>query len=544
MTILNLTTDAPSLPRPAHPARAVAGLATRLIARGAAVVLVVAAGMSALVVVTYDQVIGSAPGGATSLTALAANPAVRTLFGEPVALDDPGGFAVWRTGTVLAVLVAIWAALTATRILRGEEDAGRWELLLAGRVPIGTVVAAQLAVLIGAATAIGTAVTLALIVTGTAPSGAIVHGATLALIGAVAAGTGGVASQLLPDRGSAAGAAVAALVAGLLARMVADGVTALHWLHWLSPFGLAALARPYDANRILPLLVLTGAAAALLTAAITLAGRRDLHDAPFDAGQPGPARTRLLGSVPAFALRRLRGPLAAWVVGVGAFFLLIGLVAESMTTFLIDNPLFADLAAQAGFADLGSVAGYTATLFALLAIPVSGFAAARIAALARAETARHLDLLLAAPITRRHLLSAELAATTAGALLLTAAAGLATWIGTTAVGAPLPLGGALAGSLNTFPVTALGLGAAVLALGRTPALVIPIGMMPAAGGFVLNVVADSIDAPAWVSTLSPFDHLAAVPVDSPDWPATATMLAIAALLALAGTWSYTRRDIT
>jgi ABC-2 type transport system permease protein len=68
-------------------------------------------------------------------------------------------------------------------------------------------------------------------------------------------------------------------------------------------------------------------------------------------------------------------------------------------------------------------------------------------------------------------------------------------------------------------------------------------MLPAAGGFVLDVVADSVDAPAWVRTLSPFDHLAAVPVDPPDWPATAAMLAVAAVLALAGTWSHTRRDI-
>ncbi|MEK8110427.1 hypothetical protein NKG94_51120 [Micromonospora sp. M12] len=39
------------------------------------------------------------------MAALARNPAIRTLFGEPVALDQPGGFTVWRTGTVLAVLL-------------------------------------------------------------------------------------------------------------------------------------------------------------------------------------------------------------------------------------------------------------------------------------------------------------------------------------------------------------------------------------------------------------------------------------------------------
>ncbi len=33
----------------------------------------------------------------------------------------------------LMVLGAVWGLLTATRLLRGEEDAGRWELLLAGQ---------------------------------------------------------------------------------------------------------------------------------------------------------------------------------------------------------------------------------------------------------------------------------------------------------------------------------------------------------------------------------------------------------------------------
>lgn len=543
MTALHLATDA------THPvvtpvtARPIAALATRLVARGAGVVLAVAAGMSALVVTTYAEVIGSAPGGAGSLAALAGNPAIRTLFGEPVALDDPGGFTVWRTGTVLAVLVSVWAALSTTRILRGEEDAGRWDLLLSGRVPARTVVAAHLAVLVGAVTAIGAAVTLAMVLTGTAPGGAAVHGASLALIGATAAGAGGVTSQLLPDRGRAAAAAVALLLSGLLARMVADGVPALEWLHWLSPFGLAALARPYDTDRVLPLLVLAASAAALLAGATALASRRDLHDAPLGTGHPRPPRTRLLGSLPAFAVRRLLRPLAGWTVGIAAFFLLIGVIAESMTTFLTDNPLFAELAAQAGFAELGSVEGYAATLFALLAVPASGFVCARIAGLARAESARHLDLLLAAPITRRHLLGAETAATAAGAVVLTATAGLATWLGTTVVGAPLGLGAALAGAVNTVPITALSLGASILALGRAPALVVAIGMLPAAGGFVLDVVADSVDAPAWVASLSPYAHLAAVPVDPPDLPGALVMLAIGTALAIAGIHAYGRRDI-
>ena len=105
------------------------------------------------------------------------------------------------------------------------------------------------------------------------------------------------------------------------------------------------------------------------------------RSSPHARGRP--AHPALLGSVAAFALRRLLRPLAGWAAGITAYFLLIGLIARSMTTFLTDNPLFADMAAQTGFAELGSVAGYAATLFALLAVALGVFVAARIAALAR-----------------------------------------------------------------------------------------------------------------------------------------------------------------
>ena len=146
-------------------------------------------------------------------------------------------------------------------------------------------------------------------------------------------------------------------------------------------------------------------------------------------------------------------------------------------------------------------------------------------------------------MTRPHLLGAEVAAAAAGAVALAAAAAVATWAGAAVVGAPLGLGDALAGAANTLPIAALSLGAAVLALGRAPDHVVAIGLLPAAGGFVLNVVADSVDAPAWVASLSPYAHLAAVPVDPPDLAAAGVMVAVAAALGMTGTWSYVRRDM-
>src|SRR5690349_565553 len=126
------TAQTTSIVLPASPRQVATRLALRQIRRGALVVIGLAAGMSALVAATYADVMAD-PAAAGSLRALAGNPAIRTLFGEPVGLDNAGGFTVWRVGTFIAVLLGVWAILATTRITRGEEDTGRWDVLLAGR---------------------------------------------------------------------------------------------------------------------------------------------------------------------------------------------------------------------------------------------------------------------------------------------------------------------------------------------------------------------------------------------------------------------------
>ncbi|WP_229075121.1 ABC transporter permease [Actinoplanes sp. DH11] len=528
------TATLPSRP----PGPALAALALRQIRRGAVSVTAGCAGMSALVVTMYhDQALDPA-----ALEALARNPAIRTLFGEPVALDDPGGFTVWRTGAILAVLLAVWSSLAATRILRGEEDAGRWHLLLSGRTTLTGAVRAHLGVLAAVPLAAGAAVAAAMIAAGASAGGSLLHGAGLAAAGFFFVAVGGLTAQLFPSRSAANGAAAAVMVLGLLTRMVGDGLTELAWLRWLSPFGLVALTRPFGADRWLPLGVLAVAALLLLALTAWLAARRDVGGAIIATAGGRPARTTLLGSVTAFAVRRTLRPLAGWVAGVAAYYLLIGLVTRSMTDFLTANPQFTEMAAQAGFT-LGTVEGYAATLFALLAIPAGVFVAARLAALAADETAHRLALLLAAPVTRTRLLAAEAATATGAALVLITVAGVALWAGSAVAGAGLTLGDALAGALNVVPIVLLCLGAAVLALGWMPRIVAGVGALPAAGGFLWQVVADSIDAPAWIGVLSPFAHLAAVPASSPGWRAAIVMTGVAAAAALVGAVGYRRRDL-
>jgi ABC-2 type transport system permease protein len=461
------------------------------------------------------------------------------MFGVPVALDDPGGFTVWRTGTVLAVLLAAWGALATTRITRGEEDAGRWDLLLAGPLTIAGVLRRQLAVLVAIMVAAGVAVAMALIAAGAGASGALLQGCGLALIGVFGVGVAAAAAQAFPARPAATGTALGVLAAGLLTRMVSDGFAGLAWLHWLTPFGLVELSGPYAAGRRLPLVVLACVDAATLAVAVLAAGGRDIRSGRIRTRTRRPPRLLLLGSVTGFAMRRAVRATAGWSAALGAFFLLIGLVAASLTQLLRDNPRFAELAARAGFVDLASPQRYAAALFWLLALVAGGFVAVRLASFAADEAAGRLTLPLAGPVTRLRAVSAEMLAAAGGAVVLAVTAGTAIWAGDSRLGFPA----ALAGAVNVLPVAAVSLGAAVCALGLLPRAVAAVGVLPAVGGFLLVTAGELVRVPAWLRWLSPYRHLAPVPATGVDWPGVGGLVAVALALGLAGLAGFRRRDL-
>ena len=65
---------------------------------------------------------------------------ISILLGPVSAIDTVGGYTVYKCFVFLTTIGAIWGLLAATRLLRGEEDAGRWSLVLAGatRAPRAT----------------------------------------------------------------------------------------------------------------------------------------------------------------------------------------------------------------------------------------------------------------------------------------------------------------------------------------------------------------------------------------------------------------------
>ncbi len=107
-------------------------LALRQLLRGA----LIWGGVFALTIVAsvfaYKSTYGTPADRQELLRGLASNSGIRALFGPVRDVDSVAGFLAWRTMGLLPLVAGVWGLLVASRLLRGEEDSGRWETLLSG----------------------------------------------------------------------------------------------------------------------------------------------------------------------------------------------------------------------------------------------------------------------------------------------------------------------------------------------------------------------------------------------------------------------------
>jgi ABC-2 type transport system permease protein len=69
--------------------------------------------------------------------AFGTNVGLNALLGQAHDINTVAGWASWRFVGILTILGSVWGLLTSTRLIRGDEEAGYYELLLAGQTTRG-----------------------------------------------------------------------------------------------------------------------------------------------------------------------------------------------------------------------------------------------------------------------------------------------------------------------------------------------------------------------------------------------------------------------
>jgi ABC-2 type transport system permease protein len=474
------------------------------------------------------------------------NAGVSALVGPAHDIQTVAGFTVWKCLAVLAVVGAVWGLLTATRLLRGEEDAGRWELLLAGQTT-RRVAAAQ--ALVGLACGVAVLWTVSAVITVVVGRSSKVDisapGALFLAVAVVAAAAmflavGALASQLAATRRQASAYAAAALGVSYALRMVADSGTGLGWLRWTSPLGWVEELQPLTAPHPLALLPIVGLIAVLGFLAVRLAGERDLGSSMLDDHASSAPHTRLLSGPSGLDLRLARPTLAGWGVGIAAYGLVLGLVAKSAGSAISSSSSL-----TRAFSRLGAVGAeaYLGVAFLLMAVLVAFVASGQISS-ARAEEAEgRLDHLLVRPVSRWSWLVGRLGVVTVVLLLGGLVAGVFTWLGAASQQSGVSFGTVLQAGLNVVPpaVCILGLGALVFGIWPRASTVATYGVL--VWSFLVELVGGVVGLNHWVLDSSVFHQMAAAPAVSPDWTSGGVLLAVGVVAGLAGVIAFNFRDL-
>ncbi len=458
-----------------------------------------------------DGTYGSADDRTSLLAAALANPVILLFRGLPSG-TAPGAFIVFLIFPWLALLAAFMSTFLAVRHTRGDEEAGRAELVAAtpaGRtLPIvATVVHGILANALAAALVAG-----ALIAVGLDASGAVLTGLAVGAVGVVFLGVGLLAAPLVRSSRAANSVSVwTVLVSFVLAGTgnaigtPSDDLTRMEssWVTWLSPFGWGENTRAFDADQWDPVYLCLVVGLALAAIAVALASVRDLGSSLLGERRGRAEASALLSHPIGLVWRLTRGALLGWAIGG----FLVGMLSTSLASIVADvgatNPAVEDILRQ--IAGQGSIAqGTVTTFFTMLGVFAACVAVQTVCRARQEEAHGTAEPLLSAPVHRVRWLAGY---------LVVALLGIAAVIGAGVLGAAAGIAGrdGDASLMRTVLITGAGQVAAAsvflvvtaLLFVVAPRLTIPAGWTLVLVAMVLGLFGPLFQFPEWLVHVSP-----------------------------------------
>jgi ABC-2 type transport system permease protein len=438
------------------------------------------------------------------------NPALRFLYGR-LNGSSIGALTAWRYGIWAAIFGALMTIFIVVRHTRGDEEAGRLELVGAAAVGRQAALAAGVLTAVAANVAISVLLCVALPWLGLPAPGSVALALAIGACGLAFTGFTAVAAQLASGARGARGIALGVLGVAFMLRAVGDSSGA-SWLSWLSPLGWVEFTRPFAGQRWWVLALPIAVLAAGTGGAFGLAARRDqgaglLPDRDGRASASGWLRGPL-----GLAWRLQRGMLAGWAAGFAVTFAVCGAAAQGIGSLLGGSTQL-----KSEFTRLGGQAGltsaYLAAVMLLAGLAAAGYAVSAVLRLRAEETGGRAEPVLATSAGRIRWGLSHLTVAALGAVLLLAVAGLATGLGygLRAGSAGHQAARMLGAGLAQLPAIAVLAGVAVALFGLLPGASVA-GAWTALGVVVLiGLFGQALQLSRWVLDLSPFTHVPRLP---------------------------------
>ncbi|WP_280418792.1 ABC transporter permease [Nocardia carnea] len=445
-------------------------------------------------------------------------------------------------GLYYLLLAALMNILLISRHTRVEEQTGRAELVRANAVGRHAQLTAALVLAVIANLAVTLLIAGSFAAAGLDTSDALLFGASVGAAGLVFAAITAVTVQITEYSRAASGLAGLALGIAYVIRAAGDAVQeGGSALSWLSPLAWSQQTRAYADGRWWPLLLSVALVLVVTAVAYFLSSRRDLG-AGLVPPRPGHREAPAWLATPvALAARLQRAGLIGWTCALVASGALYGGIGNTIVDSFDDLP---DQVVDVMGGDASRMLdGYLGTMAFFDALLVTVFAILAVQSLRTEETTGRTEPVLATATGRVVWFAGYLGVAALGVLALLAATGLALGIALAlSVGDAGYVVDGLVSHLVFAPAVLLVLAIAALLYGVLPQA---IGATWALFGFALIVgfFGPIMDLPQWVHDLSPFQHIARIPMEEIRWPALIVLAVLAALSAAVGAYRFRERDL-
>jgi len=477
------------------------------------------------------------------------NIGLNALLGVPHRIDTVPGYVAWNGLMVLTIVGSIRGFLFATKYFRGEEDAGRSEILLTGQT---TQKRAAVNILAGFGISLlyfYAIVALMFVAVGSRHDIGLTAQSSLFFALACVSGValflavGALASQLMPTQGRASSVAAVVFGVSFLLRAMADS-TSMHWLLNITPIGWIERLQPLAGSQPIWLLPIFGTVAILCGLAIWLAGRRDLGAsiiADKDSSEP---RTALLNSPFGLSLRISRNSIIGWLVGVGfmgAFYgLLTNAAVQAFTQAGAARKAFKRLehSSQASISTL-----FLGFVFFILLPMIMAYVASAISHVRAEEAEGYVDNFLVRPISRLRWLGGRVLLIAAVGVIACVVGSVGTWAGQVSQHTGVTFHALFLAGLNMVAPVFFTLGASVLAMGFVPRLTNLAAYGIIGWSFLLSMISSGVNLSHWILDTSLLHQIVLAPAANPNWKTNAIIGTLGLALATAGAWRFNSRDL-
>jgi ABC-2 type transport system permease protein len=462
-------------------------------------------------------------------------PAILVFRGTPDGAEE-GQFAFFLIFAFLALLAGLMSTFLAVRHTRGDEEAGRAELVAA--TPASRVLPTTATVIHGvlANAVLGAAVAVAFIASGLDAAGSLVAGAAIAASGVAFLSVGLVFAQLFRTSRAANGAGVATVIAAYFVRGIGDAAgepsdDGLHrtplWISWLSPIGWGQRTGAFAENALTPLLLTLGFAAVLVVLVYVFQSARDSGASVLPGVRGRDHGGPLLSGSLGLAWKLNVGAVVSWAAGAAV----MGALATSLTPLVdqigSDVPDVAATLQQIVGSDATLEQALTTTFFSVIGILASACALQLVMRARQEEAHGTAETVLATPVPRQRWLGEYGAVAFLGVVVVIALAMLGAFAGAQSADDPAGMSqDAAQAAVAQLPAVLVFLGIGMLLFVLVPRVMIGVAWALLTLGAFFGVFGELLGLPDWVHDLSPFAH-SPVPIgDDVDWSGGAWMIAI------------------